>query len=247
MDKPKFTRPFNLEDAKAGAPIGCANGAGAEVLRYLDNKLIGIQTSHTGTQFASEWKVDGAYCEPGHFNSLDLVMLPLGVIDGKPVFVGDLILGDSRGSQPEIVSAFVGMTFPAGNAWTWPEPAKVYPETQIGYLAFIAAASSGGCTHIADALETAKGTEKSYRLYRVIANAAIRNAVDTGQLVTKEEHEAALYWLGAALRPYADAVRAARDMAVAQAVRHSCVAEYDRDMRAMDCDLDLAAIVASVK
>lgn len=240
MDKPKFTRHFNLSHAMAGAPISCANGTGAEILRYLDTKLIGVQTGCTGRQFAFEWNVDGTCCHPGHVNALDLVMLPLGVIDGKPVFIGDEFLWQLSG---ELTKATPEMAGGEWGACRWPVPEKVYPETQV-------------CAgHMVTLYETVLNRADGGRhgAVHAIANAALRHAIDAGQVVAKEEHEAALHRLGESLRPVADNMRAKRDIDIAIAVKEAfakvtfhCAPNFS-NLQAYVRMLNLNDIIASVK
>lgn len=227
MRESKFIKHFNLADARAGAPIGCTNGAGAEILRYLDRKMIGIQVTESGNQYASEWNLDGSYCTASHANAMDLVMLPLGFVQGKPFFVGDEIIGntgDAFIAEPRDVDG-------THDSWRWPAPANVYPKTRMAHEELIGA--QGGY---------------SYCNPIVIANAALRHAIDTGQVITTEQANDEARSL---TRSFSDA-RTVREMAIAQAVRRNCVAAYDREMTAHDWEesignLDLAKIIASVK
>jgi hypothetical protein len=127
------------------------------------------------------------------------------------------------------------------------KPAKVYPVAQMNDDAICSAYYSGGSV-IGPVAELAA-------FYRV-ANAALRHAIDAGQVITALDHNNALAALDVSLTAARDAVfkeglrNSARDMAIAKAVRSESMraarlrfahkAEGD-----IEC-LDLAAIIAKV-
>lgn len=88
--KPEHTKPFDLNLAKYGAPYAQRNGFAARI-GIWDKKgefpLLGLRDDFHGQECVGSWKINGQnlHC-PGQ---LDLVMLPLGYCEGKPVFVGD--------------------------------------------------------------------------------------------------------------------------------------------------------------
>lgn len=182
MTAPIYTHPFCAEHARAGAPYSCRNGEEATVLKWdcRDDSfpLVGI---FGNTDKSTEWGGDGIY--NGSRNpEYDLVMLPLGKIDGKPVFVGDRLEQRDRHNETWIVRD----AQPTDRDFTtsrWLAPAKVYPQTTMTnnqlYEAFIP--KIDGLWNSATANN--------------IANAALRHACDAGQVVTKEDHEAALLLL----------------------------------------------------
>ena len=88
MTTPIHTRPFCLADAKAGAPYCCRDGSAVQVFKWDCRGravLAGIVSAWDGDHSAL-WSDGGDEVD---FTEYDLVMLPLGYIDGKPVFVGD--------------------------------------------------------------------------------------------------------------------------------------------------------------
>ena len=92
-DKIEHTKPFDLNFAKAGAPYAQRRGLPARVIIY-DRKctsgfiLIALLTCGDGIENIEALNSDGRL---SHTHELpgDLVMLPLGYCEGKPVFVGD--------------------------------------------------------------------------------------------------------------------------------------------------------------
>jgi hypothetical protein len=171
-------------------------------------------------------------------------MLPLGEIDGKPVFAGDKI----EDIGPDGCTA--GIAHPANRDFTssrWPAPAKVYPVTQMLHMRMfdvysVELRSRGFSTVSADSHGLA-----------AVANAALRHAVDGDQVIPADEHKAAI---GVTRNKWADQVaemtkdRDARDMAVAEAMRN-----HIRDGWALSehaacrkyCDsIDLAAIIHGI-
>jgi hypothetical protein len=230
--KPEFTKPFDLEHAKAGAPYCCRNGDAVEIVKWnskCEQPIVGL----FGTpEILQRWSENGQWGEsvagPG-----DLVMLSLGIIEGKPVFVGDeieaLIVPDCKWISITVKPG----NLPRGNSFRWPTPAKAYPTTNMTFdeLAIV---------H--NAQLDSKPNEFA-RSVRAVANAALRHAVDAGQVVPKDEHEAALHRLGDQLKDIILGDRAARDMMIAEAVRSASEqASYTIAGR-----VDLAAIIATIK
>lgn len=205
MSKPEFSKPFNIEHAKAGAPILCADGCVPEILKY-GTKLFGTITNDEGDEFAASWSLWGVKISGVLGSEKNLVMAPLGMIDGKPVFVGDAIEGLDISGDSWIELTAKPKDRVKGRYFRWPAPAKVYPETRMSIDELEAAFNS-------------VSTEGSVsRGCRAIASAALRHAVDNGYLVTPEEaNENALEHLqrGAASRE-------ARDIEVAKAALEHC-------------------------
>lgn len=177
MRKPEFTKPFNIEHAKAGAPYCCRGGASADVLkwdrRHPEYKLAGISDVIGEVDALTTWTICGAHIRGEEESPRDLVMLPLGMIDGRPVFVNDEFVGYvgmACKAIPNLSSDFSGCT--------WPAPTKIYPKTMMSDSEIdIAYRSSIG---------------HSYGARRAIANVALRHAIESGQVVTAEQHARAL-------------------------------------------------------
>jgi hypothetical protein len=234
MSKPEFSKSFNAEHAKAGAPYCCSDGKEATVLkwdaRWNEFPIIGV----IGTDDRmTSWTSSGRYHSDANDSQTDLVMLPLGMIDGKPVFVGDPFI-DGMGNNAVAQANYKNF---AGSKW--PPAAKAYPVTQMPQIHLVQihqdilnAPGPGGGRHAA-----AVG----------VANAALRHAVDNGYLVTLEEARAAYKKGYIAGDGHAEKERAARDMAVAEAVRSSAawlVAGHFDDVKIMK--MDVAAIIAGM-
>ena len=132
--KPEFTREFNAAHAKAGAPYCCSNGEEATILKWdCRDPIYPIVGVMGEMDDSNEWQSNGLYND-GINTEYDLVMTPLGMIDGKPVFVGDSIVTD--GGMPFDVNpahAINSSFFLHG--CKWPAPAKVYPETAMDHSA----------------------------------------------------------------------------------------------------------------
>jgi hypothetical protein len=123
MDKKSDSRPFDRAQWEAGAPIGCRGGAEACIL-HSEKALIGMVTIE-GKVSASQWKLSGEWTSyfVGDTSHLDLVMLPLGYVEGKPVFVGDK-LESSSGAYSVTVSPTTSLDGP----WHWPVALNFGPE-----------------------------------------------------------------------------------------------------------------------
>lgn len=169
----KESRPFSLADAKAGAPYACRDGREATVLKWDRNTpryvLLGV---YGDADDHATWNVEGFY-SIGDKSNRDLVMLPLGEIDGRPVFVGDkLEMHGTAGWTPYVA-------YPTNRDFSdsrWPAPAKQYPFSQMSEQELLNAAGS------AMPLDWANG-------FLRVAHAAIRHAIDHEQVITAEMHQ----------------------------------------------------------
>jgi len=194
------TKIFNMEDAQAGAPYACVDGLKAEIIKWDCMgavPLAGIITNDLQV-YPALWNADGTASSD---TAVGLVMLPLGYIDGKPVFVGDeyVVTGSGKYAARPGDRNFEDCH--------WPEPEKQYPITTMS------------STDLYEAYANAYGHGVESAMVAV-ADAAIRHAIDSGQLCASTD-------------------RAARDMAIAQSVKRAC-AEGDIN------NIDLSAIIASV-
>ena len=211
--KPEFSKPFDAHHARQGAPFSCADGTAAAILKWdLRGGPCQIAGTYEDGQFGDElirWTEDGTPHQLAG-TAKTLVMLPLGLIDGKPVFVGDELVDPT------------GATFTPGpgnaghlSGCRWPAPAKAYPKTTMTGADLISA--------------TGTGEWIDHSVIASIANAALRHAVDTGQVMAVDDVELAKS------KSYLDGVhavhapsRAARDMLVAKAIRDVCMAKVDK-------------------
>jgi hypothetical protein len=185
----KFLRPFDAKQYLVGAPVGCRMPSlTPEILKIAeDGWMYGI-IHRVGTRPAAmEWapngKVNNATADGPH----DLVMIPLFLIDGKPVFVGDEIQGGG-----EVVKAKAHFTTEAG-MWRWPSPKKEWPSTSMRSREirdkFNAFASHGD-------------------MWTSVANAVIAHECEAGNLVTDKQ---ASHWiLDAAERAFNAGLHSAR-------------------------------------
>jgi hypothetical protein len=172
----KETKPFNLEHAKAGAPFCTASGEKVEIVKW-DMKsgncpILGLRSDN---EYVQQWAMDG---EPAaNFMSVTrLVMTPLGYIDGKPVFVGDEIELKCMAKPDEWKRVKAEPTW--AGTWTdecarWPAPAKQYPVTGMAGDVLWGIYNSEGCIHPG---------------MFAVANAALRHAIDNGQVITMKDH-----------------------------------------------------------
>lgn len=238
--KPQHTRPFNVEHAKTGAPYACRDGSPATVFKW-DAKgdpfaLIGF-TEHGGSEVPENWTANGLRTVRGEHPG-DLVMLPLGYIEGKPVFVGDKIIncyGD-KVSVPPHSRDFTNCR--------WPDPEKQYPVT--------------GMTNAEIAklwADTCNRGDDYQQVMRDFINAALRHAIDAGTVVTRDAHELAMVKLqcnanAAEIRAEvrSNSERAARDMAIAEAVREAVLSGFNAALNSgtSTFQVDLTAIIAKV-
>lgn len=181
MTKLLHTRPFNLEHARAGAPFCRADGTDFEVLKWDRKHTQCIVAVSKQDAAVNTFRPDGT--ETGNRPTHALVMTPLGFCEGKPVFAGDELIDDSVmfGEDRRFT---VGPTMREGHFahCAWPAAAPVYPETRMDASELFAA----GLTERRSVLEAAPAQLKA------IANAAIRHAVEQGQVVIPGEAVAGL-------------------------------------------------------
>jgi len=125
--RPEHTKPFNAEHAKAGAPYCQRNGLAALIGIWNGRNpivpLIGERENSKGQFSATTWTANGGNPNPNGTESNDLVMLPLGYCEGKPVFVGDELV-NSVGVL-NTVSARERYFEPS----LWPRTAPVMPKS----------------------------------------------------------------------------------------------------------------------
>lgn len=220
MSKPEFSKPFNVEHARAGAPYGYESGEIAEIIKWDrgDSDRFPLVVLRSENQNVEVRNLQG---DDGGDNCNRLVMLPLGMIEGKPVFVDEEIVLKSGGDP--IKAMPMRRDF---SRFTWPAPAKAYPVTQMTQTECEDAWAGAGLMSV--------------------ANAALRHAVDNGYLLTPEEaknrtHEHYQRGLGE---------RATRDMAIAEAVRNYIAKSWalaDHPACNRYChSIDLSNIIASV-
>lgn len=85
-------RPFNHEHARAGAPFSTIDGRAVEIIRWDvrggECPLLGIVENGTHGQLAVRWATDGVQHAERTADE-QLVMTPLGICEGLPVFPGD--------------------------------------------------------------------------------------------------------------------------------------------------------------
>jgi hypothetical protein len=236
----KETKPFNLEHAKAGAPYMCRNGQEATIIKWDGRDsgypLIGVR----GIQdMPGAWNVRGAWLQSESEDVYDLVMTPLGHINGKPVFVGDKLV--VRGCTNEYIASPRDIN--ALHNLAWPAPPRVYPETKMRafdlHAAYIKARGGADEGHTA------------------VANAALCHAIDNGQVITMEDHADKLEEIGRKvaaitspdLSGFAQELRWQESiMEIAKAVHDAClnsVSAFSQDGMRLT-DIKLKRIIAKV-
>lgn len=159
------TRPFNLEHAKAGAPV-CINGLEVvKVLTFERNDHYPILTM-AGNGHIGSFMNDGH----GPLNAR-LLMAPINMLEGKPVFFGDTIERLCRGGwEPWIIDAAIWL--PEAR-FRWPKPKRNIPKTSMNDAELVEAFNKNAYT-------TETGMRK-------VANLAIERAVGDGDVIPANE------------------------------------------------------------
>lgn len=252
MSKPEFSKPFNILDAKAGAPYCCRDGRTAQVLKWdrnvSDYPMMGVvgKSDDPRTWTATGSAIYGAH---GEEYDCDLVMLPVGMCQSKPVFMGDELV--TRFGDKFVVEAKNICVLCEEN--TWPVPTPAYPVTLMTDGDLVSNYYGGGpVSH-----------EQEYQAWRRIANSALRHAIDAGQVVPSSVHDKATRALirggwqdlgGQEWEPKIGEKPAyirdeERDMVVAQAVKMHFIQNLGGDSSSVArffAYMDLPSIIASV-
>lgn len=163
---PEHYRPFNIKHAKAGAPYGLVGGAPVTILkwdaRYPNRPLLGV---YGNNDQAIGWDQFG---RGGFGSDNELVMLPLGMCEGKPVFVGDKLIDKTWVAGDPEFTVEAGISY----EWmrcTWPRPKPQYPETRI---------TADDICKLGSTL-----AESNYGECIKLANASIAKALENGDVV----------------------------------------------------------------
>ncbi len=179
------TRPFSVDLAKAGAPYCCRDGREVEMFKWDRPNLYPLLGCYDEKHDAGSWTTGGKFTVSSDEDHVaDLVLLPLGILDGKPVFAGDELESILDGTK-----AKVGPGHRVFKNCRWPAPVKAYPILGITHQQLLNAFGQQG---IQDGSPMSDG-------FRRIADATIMHAIDTGAVVSKEDHVEALNRLGHSL------------------------------------------------
>lgn len=232
MSQQQETRPFSLVDAQAGAPYACRNGDKAEIFKWdcQGRHPLGGIASNQGSDFPALWDAGGT-CHSPFGGNFDLVMIPLGYLDGNPVFCGDKLR--VKGCTHEYVASARDRN--ALHNLAWPAPEKQYPVTVMTDQQFSTFYTAGG-RYVSD--------------MRAAANAALRHAVDNGRVITLDQHDQKVN------EAYEQGIqdtkgdRATRDIEIAEAVLeaaiHGAVHAHLMFRTLEAADVNLPAIIAKV-
>jgi hypothetical protein len=189
--KPEHTRPFDLAAAKAGAPYCCRDGQEATVLKWDCRDplwpVVGVYGSEDG---CTEWGSNGTYND-GMNDELDLIMIPLGYCEGKPVFVGDELEQRVKDGwvRHNAQASWYRHTIDWKNDMRWARPAPNSPQSTMTYrdlnrltgrnFIFSSCGGDFGGSIMHIEIEHGGGNAAISEL----ANAAIRHALEAFQVV----------------------------------------------------------------
>ena len=165
----KEFRPFNLEQAKAGAPYGCMNEEyKAKILHYSYDYMIGMYgyKDFSVDVDGARWDIKGIMRASKTTGAYDLVMIPLFLCQRKPVYMGDTLY--DANDSPFQVELSHTQSMIDGCSWEAP---RVKVETRMTHDQ-LGAAWNDGCNTL-----------------RAVANAAISRAIEDGDVVASIDLE----------------------------------------------------------
>lgn len=136
--------------------------------RNTDYPLLGVSGDDDRPE---TWSANGRFEEDKIDHERDLVMLPLGEIDGKPVFVGDAL------NDKEVGTYFAQPTERDFSDCTWPAPARQYPVTGMS------------ARDLADTYQFGSDAGQIAR-WKSLANTVLRHAIDADTVRITEEVKA---------------------------------------------------------
>lgn len=120
-----FSKPFSLEHAKAGARFILRNGTKVRILCW-DRKgqgcpLVGLATrDYDVSEIVYAWTIQGSIQLGKLSSDWDLVMAPMAIIDGRPVFVGDVIEATNSGLGYQKITVLPSWLYNPLNTYRWP-------------------------------------------------------------------------------------------------------------------------------
>lgn len=212
----QHTRAFNKNHAQDGAPYRLRNGREATVLMWTSRNLLYKLAGVYGSEDTpGNWMLDGSFDTRGP-SDFDLVMVPLGLIDGKPVFTGDKIV-NAYGYEVSVPTSSRDF-----DCCRWPVLEKKFSELakQLRDFASRPADYVPGSLLSEAADEIERLDAQLQQVERVLKSYGLRQTGD-GE------------WTALATTD--------RDMAVAEAVFNKC-----HEMGERMCFIDLTAIIAAI-
>jgi len=169
------TRPFNLEHARAGAPVAFGNAEAAEILKWDLPGGYPILALRGDLKRVERIGANGMCSD--QLIGENLVMVPLGqTADDTPVFVGDRLEQRDRHNEAWILRDAQPMDRDFATS-RWPAPAKDYPVTTMRHdeMFDIYCNDLRGRGYIPIGAES-HGLE-------AVTNAGLRHAIEAGQVM----------------------------------------------------------------
>lgn len=165
------TKPFDINQARAGAPVGCKTERNTiEIFKYTERSIFGSIRYGNEEEVVTSWDING---KNDPCLKSDLVMLPLGYCEGKPVFAGDEMFDTDHQTKVRAGPLERDFLF-----CTWPKPEPKYPETRMS-----------GAQLLDDWMNNQAGDEESFVF---VVNSAIKRAIQDGDVFTKQQVTAVL-------------------------------------------------------
>lgn len=239
--KPAEVRPFNAHDAHNGAPYSTRSGKPADILLWTArDPLYPIVGVVGDDDVPMRWRADGGFgASAGKQYAEDLVMTPLGMVDDKPFFCGDVLLsaiGSKFKAEPRDQDGAVHL-------WRWPAPEVVKPEYTASTISDAALHDAWGRAHM--------GRQTiSFRfdggIARAVADASLRHALETQAVVPMADVQEVARALSKQELRQAKQDRDQRELAIAQNVREWFYKSYPETCFS-NKHPDIVAIIDAIK
>jgi hypothetical protein len=139
--KPRNFRPFDSEKAFASEPFSTLLQKPVRILcwdrKSSDKKpIMGLIDSKYDGEIPMTWTIGGSVNVDGSPDIHDLIMIPVGTVDGQPVYNGDLVR-DKDGNTGHINLSFEHKRYNNFELWkkmkgsTWKAPASIIKDKPI--------------------------------------------------------------------------------------------------------------------
>lgn len=126
------SKPFNLAQAKAGAPVQLRKGISARIVCFdkkgvVNYPLLALVMDGSGTRESVLEISNSGHYSNSQQSDYDLVMAPFGMVEGKPVFMDDVLEFRTHSANAWHVVEVNSEIFALHpeNEYRWPKPTLI--------------------------------------------------------------------------------------------------------------------------